>query len=87
TVTGTYGQTNSWAVNAGTLNVSGDLSAAANLSVASGGTLMGAGTVGTTRVSSGGVFAPGNGAPGTSMTVSGNLLLDPGAIYQVQVNP
>lgn len=87
TVSGTYGQTNPWTVKGGTLNVSGDLSAATNLTVAPGGTLMGAGTVGATQVNSGAVFAPGDGSPGTSMTVSGNLALQSGATYQVQVNP
>ncbi|WP_083742100.1 autotransporter outer membrane beta-barrel domain-containing protein [Bradyrhizobium mercantei] len=86
TVTGTYGQSDPWTVKGGTLNVSGDLSAASNLTVAAG-TLTGAGTVGTTQINSGAVFAPGNGAPGSSMTVSGNLALQSGATYQVQVNP
>ncbi|UGA44569.1 autotransporter domain-containing protein [Bradyrhizobium quebecense] len=86
TVTGTYGQTNPWTVKGGTLNVSGDLSAATNLTVA-GGTLVGVGTVGATQVNSGAIFAPGNGSPGTSMTVSGNLAFQQGAIYQVRVNP
>ncbi|WP_083742098.1 autotransporter outer membrane beta-barrel domain-containing protein [Bradyrhizobium mercantei] len=86
TVTGTYGQSDPWTVKGGTLNVSGDLSAASNLTVAAG-TLTGAGTVGTTQINSGATFAPGNGAPGSSMTVSGNLALQSGATYQVQVNP
>ncbi|WP_245350755.1 autotransporter domain-containing protein [Bradyrhizobium sp. UFLA03-84] len=86
TVTGTYGQTNPWVLQAGTLNVGGDLSAASRLNVV-GGMLMGTGTVGTMQVGAGAIFAPGSGAPGTSMTVSGNLVLQPGAIYQVQIDP
>ena len=43
--------------------------------------------VGATRINSGGVFAPGNGAPGSSITVAGALTLQSGAQYQVQINP
>jgi uncharacterized protein with beta-barrel porin domain len=86
TVTGTYGQTDPWAVEAGTLNVTGDLSSATNLTVTAG-TLMGTGTVGNTQINDGGIFAPGNGTPGSSMTVSGKLTFASGATYQVQVNP
>lgn len=45
---------------------------------------------GTTQPLSGviaGTFAPGNGTPGTSSAVSGNLAFQSGAIYLVQVNP
>jgi uncharacterized protein with beta-barrel porin domain len=86
TVTGTYGQTNPWTVEAGTLNVTGNLSAATSLTV-TGGTLTGTGTVGATQVNSGGTFAPGSGAPGSSMAIVGNLALASGAFYMVQINP
>jgi uncharacterized protein with beta-barrel porin domain len=86
TVTGTYGQTNPWTVQAGTLNVTGNLSAATSLTV-TGGTLMGTGTVGATQVNSGGTFAPGSGTPGSSITVAGSLALASGAFYMVQINP
>jgi uncharacterized protein with beta-barrel porin domain len=86
TVTGTYGQTNPWTVQAGTLNVTGNLSAATSLTV-TGGTLMGTGTVGATQVNSGGTFAPGSGAPGSSITVAGSLAFASGAFYMVQINP
>ena len=69
TATGTFAQSNPWTVQAGTLNVTGDLSAATSLTV-NGGTLMGTGTVGATQINSGGTFAPGSGAPGSSMTVA-----------------
>ena len=36
---------------------------------------------------SGGTFAPGNATPGTSMAVTGNLALQSGALYLVQLNP
>jgi hypothetical protein len=85
-VTGTYGQTNPWTVQGGTLNVSGDLSAATSLTVNTG-TLMGAGKVGATQINSGSTFAPGSGTPGTSMTVAGNLAFASGALYVVNLNP
>jgi uncharacterized protein with beta-barrel porin domain len=51
-----------------------------------GGTLTGTGSV-TTLTMSGGTFAPGNGTPGSSMTVSGSLAFQAGAFYLVQINP
>jgi hypothetical protein len=87
TVNNTYTQLDPWTVQSGTLLVNGDLSSASNLTVTSG-LLGGTGTVGSTQINSGGAFAPGTpGAPGTSMTVSGNLAFQSGAIYLVQINP
>jgi uncharacterized protein with beta-barrel porin domain len=74
-------------VNGGTLAVNGDMRAASSLTVNATGTLAGTGTVGATQVNAGGIFAPGNGTPGSSMTVSGNLAFQSGAIYLLQVNP
>ena len=71
-------------VNAGTLVVNGSIANSA-VTVNSGATLAGIGTVGATTVNSGGTFAPGN-SPGT-MTVQGNLAFQSGALYLVQVNP
>jgi len=48
--------------------------------------LTGAGAVGNTVIGSGGIFLPGNGTPGSSMTVSGNLAFQSGALYLVQLN-
>ena len=71
-------------VQAGTLLVTGTIGAA----TVNGGLLTGNGTIGTTQINGGGTFAPGTpGAPGTSMTVSGNLAFQSGAIYLVQINP
>ena len=53
----------------------------------SGGVLMGTGTVGATQINSGGTFAPGNGTPGSSMTVAGSLAFASGALYVVNLNP
>ena len=55
------------------------------VTVGSGATLAGIGTVGATTILSGGAFAPGN-SPGT-MTIAGNLAFQSGALYVVQVNP
>jgi uncharacterized protein with beta-barrel porin domain len=68
---------------AGTTVNNGALNGGANVS---GGTFTGSGSVTNLSVS-GGVFAPGNGTPGSSMTISGNLALQSGALYLVQLNP
>ena len=78
-------------INNGTITggLSGDNVTRADAIVFTGGInfLGGTGTVGSFTMTSGGTFAPGNGTPGTSMTVSGNLAFQSGAIYLVQVNP
>jgi autotransporter-associated beta strand protein len=50
------------------------------------GWLSGIGSVQNLAVN-GGTFAPGNGAPGSSMTVTGSLALQSGALFMVQINP
>jgi uncharacterized protein with beta-barrel porin domain len=86
TLTGTNADALPWAINAGTLAVNGTM-ANSTMTVNSGGTLAGTGTVGNVIVANGGVFAPGAGTPGTSMTVAGNLAFQSGALYVVQLNP
>jgi autotransporter-associated beta strand protein len=54
--------------------------------IISGGAFKGAGTV-TNLTVSGGTFAPGTGTPGSSMTVTGNLAFQSGAMYLVTLNP
>jgi autotransporter-associated beta strand protein len=68
---------------AGTTTNNGALNGGANVS---GGMFTGAGTV-TNLTVSGGIFAPGNGTPGSSMTISGNLAFQSGALYLVALNP
>ncbi|WP_244071742.1 autotransporter domain-containing protein, partial [Bradyrhizobium sp. Ce-3] len=85
TLTGSNAAAMPWTINAGTLNVTGTI-ANAGMTV-NGGTLAGTGTIGTTQVNAGGSFAPGNGTPGSSMTIAGNLALQSGAAYMVQINP
>ena len=73
-------------VNGGLLQVDGSIASSSLTSVNAGGALTGLGTVGNTTIASGGIFAPGNSTPGTSMTVSGNLAFQSGALYLVQLN-
>jgi autotransporter-associated beta strand protein len=68
---------------AGTTTNNGALNGGANVS---GGMFTGSGSV-TNLTVSGGVFAPGNGTPGSSMTISGNLAFQSGALYLVGLNP
>jgi len=69
---------------AGTTTDTGSIAGTVNVT---GGTLTGNGMVANLAVGSGGTFAPGNGTPGTSMTVTGNLAFASGALYLVQINP
>jgi len=75
-------------VNAGTLDVTGSIANSRLTTVTNGASLIGTGKVGAVLINSGGTLAPGAaGAPGTSLTVAGNLALASGAIYLVRVNP
>jgi uncharacterized protein with beta-barrel porin domain len=69
-----------------TINDAGTLTALTSFS--SAGTVMGAGSIiGGATFTSGGIFAPGNGTAASSMSVTGNLALQAGASYMVQLNP
>jgi autotransporter-associated beta strand protein len=72
-------------VQGGALEVNGSI-AGSSLTIVNT-MLLGTGTVGNAQVDNGGIFAPGNGTPGTSMTVAGNLTFQPDAQYMVFVNP
>ena len=69
-------------INSGTVVLNG-INSATNVDVY--GTLSGSGSIDPTAVTihSGGTFAPGNGTPGTSMAITGNLVLQSGALYQI----
>jgi autotransporter-associated beta strand protein len=86
TLSGINTYTGNTIVNGGTLEVDGSIAASALTTVNSGGTFTGTGTVGATQVNAGGIFAPGSGGPGSSMTVTGNLAFQSGALYLVQIN-
>jgi uncharacterized protein with beta-barrel porin domain len=83
-VLGTNTYTGPTTVNGGVLNVIGSIT---NPTVNAGGVLTGTGMVGATQVNSGGILRPGNGTAGTSLTISGNLAFQSGALYLVQVTP
>jgi fibronectin-binding autotransporter adhesin len=77
TLSGLLTNTGGFTTNNGALNGGADVS---------GGRFSGSGTVTNLNVS-GGIFAPGNGTPGTFMTVTGNLAFQSGAMYLVTLNP
>jgi uncharacterized protein with beta-barrel porin domain len=73
-------------INSGTVVLNG-ANSATNVDVF--GTLAGSGSIDPTTVTihSGGTFAPGTpGVPGTSMTITGNLAFQSGALYQIYLN-
>ena len=78
--------TGSTEVTSGTLDVAGSIASSNLTTVASSAALTGTGSVGNLQVD--GTFAPGTvGAPGTSMSISGNLAFASGALYVVYFNP
>ncbi len=85
-LSGVNGYAGATMVNGGTLEVDGSIASSSFTSVNSGGVLAGVGMVGATQINAGGVLAPGNGTPGSSMTVAGNLAFQSGASYLVQLN-
>jgi autotransporter-associated beta strand protein len=79
TLSGPCTYTGSTVVSSGTLNITGSLAAASNVTVNSGGILAGTGTVGgSVSVASGGILSPGGSGAGT-LTV-GSLTLNGGAM-------
>jgi autotransporter-associated beta strand protein len=85
-LSGTNTYTGATEVNGGTLAVNGSIASSSLTTVNAGAALMGTGTVGNTLIS-GGIFAPGSGTAGSSMTVNGTLGLNAAATYLVNVNP
>jgi autotransporter-associated beta strand protein len=102
-LSGTDTYTGSTTVNGGTLRAgtANAFGASAAFTVASAatldlntfnttfGSLTGGGTVSgaNTTIAAGGAFAPGSGAPSSSMSIGGNLGFLPGAQYFIQVDP
>jgi autotransporter-associated beta strand protein len=85
TLSGVNTYTGATVVNGGFLDVEGSIASSHLVTVNSGGALTGAGIVGNTSIAGGGIFLPGNGF-GTSTKVQGNLALQSGALYFVQLN-
>jgi len=73
-------------IDGGALQVDGSIAGSSLTTVNTGTMLSGTGTVGNTQVNNRATFAPGNGTPGTSMTVAGNLAFQSGAVYMVFLN-
>lgn len=73
-------------VNGGILDVEGTITGTPSVTV-NGGMLMGAGTIDpvSVTIANGGTFSPGNGTPGTTTSIVGDLLFQTGATYQVHV--
>jgi len=90
TLTGINTYTGPTTVSAGKLIVGDDATPNASLAsavtVKTGATLGGRGSVGTTVIESGGTLAPGASAMG-NLTVNGNLTFNTGSHFQVEVNP
>jgi uncharacterized protein with beta-barrel porin domain len=86
TLTGTATYANNIVVNEGTLAVNGSTASASSTIVNTGAVLSGTGTASAVQVNAGGMFAPGSGTPGSSMTVA-SLAFQPGAFYGVNLNP
>lgn len=84
-LSGTNSYTGTTTVNGGILRVDGDISQSSLTTVNAGGALYGAGVVGATAIANGGIYAPGDGGPGSSMQVQGDFTLQPGSVYVVQV--
>ena len=85
-LSGTNTYTGSTTVNGGVLQVDGSIAASNLLTVNAGGALTGAGTTGNTVIAGGGIYAPGDGGPGSSMFVNGSLSFQSGALYLVVLN-
>jgi len=84
TLSGTNNYTGATIVQGGTLAVQGNL-AASQVTVLNGGTLGGSGRIGSNVVvQSGGILSPGS-SPGV-MTVAGNVTLNSGSIFRVEVD-
>jgi autotransporter-associated beta strand protein len=89
-VTNSGTASNAGVLNGGLTNTGGTFDNTGTINgstTVSGGALFGTGSVGTLAIGNGGTLAPGNGTPGSSMTVNGSLAFSSGAFFQVAVNP
>ena len=86
TLSGTNTYTGTTMVFGGVLDVEGSIATSSLTTVNANGALTGAGKVGNATIAKGGIFLPGNGQPGSFMTVAGNLAFQSGALYLVQLN-
>jgi autotransporter-associated beta strand protein/T5SS/PEP-CTERM-associated repeat protein len=87
-IAGNNSYTGATIVNGGTLQVDGTISGTSGVTVNSGGFLTGGGTIDplVVTINSGATFMPGSpGVSGSSTTIVGNLALQSGALYLIQL--
>jgi autotransporter-associated beta strand protein len=86
TLTGTVAYRGATTIDGGVLTVNGVIARSASVTVNASGALAGDGVVdpATVSIAAGGALAPG--APGASLTIDGNLVFAPGAIYVVETS-
>jgi autotransporter-associated beta strand protein len=85
-LSGESGYAGATMISAGTLQVDGSIESSSGVSVNSGATLSGNGSVSSTTVKAGGTLAPGVNAVG-ALEVAGNLVFQSASSYLVQVSP
>ncbi len=74
-------------INGGVLEVDGSIASSIMTTANANGVLTGVGILGNTTIASGGTLLPGNGTPGSFLSVTGNLAFQSGALYLVQLSP
>ena len=84
-LSGTSTYTGQTFVKQGTLSVNGSIASSSGITVETGGTLGGTGTLASVIVNNGGTLAPGNSI-GT-ITVAGNLVMGAGSTYAIELDP
>ncbi len=85
TLTGTNTATMPWTILQGTLAVTGEI-ASSTMTIQSGGTLGGSGTVGAIVAQSGATVAPGVITPFSTLNVTGNASFAAGSTFTVNIN-
>ena len=86
--TGSTSATGAWSINQGTLEVDGAIGNASSVTVNSGGTLSGTGTIGDPAIASGGTLSPGSVTnPYGTLTLTDALTFASGSFYTVHISP
>jgi uncharacterized protein with beta-barrel porin domain len=86
--TGSTSATGAWSINQGTLEVDGAIGNASSVTVNSGGTLSGTGTIGDPAIASDGTLSPGSVTnPYGTLTLTDALTFASGSFYTVHISP
>jgi uncharacterized protein with beta-barrel porin domain len=86
--TGSTSATGAWSINQGTLEVDGAIGNASSVTVNSGGTLSGTGTIGDPAIALGGTLSPGSVTnPYGTLTLTDALTFASGSFYTVHISP